>query len=112
VHEVLTSEDAKVLIAFCRAGKLYEIEKWIASGKSIRTPPEIKKPPLHVAIALGFHSLVELLVPQTTLADEVTCSFPRPSRLPEGFERLLAGGRRENRECELAYFGYKPFQFT
>ncbi len=39
-------------------------------------------------------------------------SFPRPARLPACFERLLIGGRRENRECELAYFSYKPFQFT
>ena len=46
----LTSEDAKVLIALCRAGKLYEIERWIASGKSIHTQPQTKKTPLQVAI--------------------------------------------------------------
>jgi ankyrin repeat protein len=59
--ELLTLEDAKALIALCRAGKLYEIEKWIASGKSIQTPPEVRKTPLHIAIDSGFHSLVELL---------------------------------------------------
>jgi hypothetical protein len=60
--EVLSPDDAKVLVGLCRAGKLYEIEKWIASGKSLRTPPQIKKTPLQVAMDLGFHSLIELLV--------------------------------------------------
>ncbi len=62
MSESLTLEDGKVLISLCRAGKLYEIEKWIASGKSIRTPPQTKKTPLRVATDLGFHSLIELLV--------------------------------------------------
>jgi hypothetical protein len=61
VSDLLKLEDAKALIALCRAGTLYEIEKWIASGKSIRTPPQTKKTPLQVAIDLGFHSLIELL---------------------------------------------------
>jgi hypothetical protein len=60
VSEFLTSEDKKVLIALCRAGKLYEIERWISSGKSIRTAQQTKKTPLLVAIELGFHSLIEL----------------------------------------------------
>ena len=58
----MTAEELKALIALCRAGKLYEVEKWIASGKSITVPPKTKKSPLHIAIDLGFHSLVELLV--------------------------------------------------
>jgi ankyrin repeat protein len=61
MSELLTSEESKGLIALCRAGKLYEVDKWITSGKSIQTPPEIRKTPLHIAIDLGFHSLVELL---------------------------------------------------
>lgn len=60
--EFLSPDDAKFLVGLCRAGKLYEIEKWIAAGKSIRAPPQIKKTPLKVAIDLGFHSLIELLV--------------------------------------------------
>ena len=60
--EPLSSEDGKLLIGLCRAGKLYEIEKWLAAGKSLHTPPHIKKTPLQVAIELGFHSLIELLV--------------------------------------------------
>jgi len=60
--EALTVEEAKSLIDLCRDGKLYDIEKWIDSGKSIQVPPLCKKTPLHVALDLGFHSLVELLV--------------------------------------------------
>lgn len=62
MSETLSPEDGKLLLALCRAGRLYDIEKWIASGKSIRTPPQIKKTPLQVAIDLGFHSLIELFV--------------------------------------------------
>jgi ankyrin repeat protein len=61
VPERLTSEEAKGLLHLCRTGRLYEIEKWIASGLSIHTPPEIRRTPLHIAIDSGFHSLVELL---------------------------------------------------
>ena len=42
MSETLTSEDAKSLLHLCRAGRLYEIEKWIASGKSIQTPAEVR----------------------------------------------------------------------
>ena len=59
--EQLTSEEAKSLLELCRAGRLYEVEKWITSGKSIQTPGEVRKTPLHIAIESGFHSLVELL---------------------------------------------------
>jgi hypothetical protein len=30
-----SSEQAKELVALCRAGKLYDMEKWIAAGKSL-----------------------------------------------------------------------------
>jgi ankyrin repeat protein len=61
VAEHLTSEEAKNLLHLCRAGRLYEVEKWIASGKSIQTSADVRKTPLHIAIDSGFHSLVELL---------------------------------------------------
>ena len=50
-----------MLLALCRAGKLYDVERWIASGRSILTAPSIKKTPLLTAIDAGFHSLVELI---------------------------------------------------
>ena len=38
MDETLTLEEAKLLIEHCRAGRLYEVERWIASGKSIQPP--------------------------------------------------------------------------
>jgi hypothetical protein len=61
VSTCLTNEESKALLALCRAGKLYEVERWIASGASVCTSPSIKKTPLLTAIETGFHSLVELL---------------------------------------------------
>ncbi len=61
MQEVLTIENTKLLLDHCRDGRLYEIEKWIASGESLLTHPASKKRPLYIAIESGFHSLVELL---------------------------------------------------
>src|SRR5580700_2461670 len=58
---VLGLEVAKLLATLCQQGKLYEVEKWIASGKSLAGPPECKTTPLQIALDRGFHSLVELL---------------------------------------------------
>jgi hypothetical protein len=52
---------SRVLIALCRAGKLYEIERWIAAGKSIVTAQTVRKAPPLTAVETGLHSLVELL---------------------------------------------------
>lgn len=61
-----TYEEIKPLIDLCKAGKLFEVQKWIASGKPVNGPPSIsgyrRKGPLEVAIGLGFHSLVEALL--------------------------------------------------
>ena len=53
-------------MAFCRAGDLYEIERWIGAGKSLRTSIRFTMTPLHTAVELGFHSLVKLLVRNET----------------------------------------------
>ena len=58
----LSLAEAKELIRLCGSGRLYEVEAWIRAGKSIAVPAEIRKTPLKVAIATGFHSLVELLL--------------------------------------------------
>lgn len=58
----LTPIESKALVNLCRAGKLYDVEGWIEAEKSIRPAPEIRKTPLTVALDLGFHSLVELLI--------------------------------------------------
>ncbi len=36
------ANDAKELIRMCRAGRLFEIEKWIADGKSLDISEAIK----------------------------------------------------------------------
>jgi len=58
---VLTIEQGKELVRLCRTGRLYEVDTWIASGKSLSVPSEIKKTPLQIAVDIGFHSLIRLL---------------------------------------------------
>ena len=62
MSEVLERNEAKSLLSLCHAGKLYETERWIAAGNSIRVSAEIGEKPLEVALSLGFHSLAELLL--------------------------------------------------
>ena len=57
---VATSEDTKELVNLCRAGQLYEIEKWIAAGKPLDVPAKYRSL-LRVALQTGFHSLIELI---------------------------------------------------
>jgi ankyrin repeat protein len=54
-------EEAKKLLNLCRAGRLYEIEKWIAAGKSLEIPTQKYETLLQVAVRTGFHSLIELI---------------------------------------------------
>jgi ankyrin repeat protein len=58
----LTRDEASELNRLCADGKLYEVEAWIRSGRSLVVPPELRTKPLAVAISTGFHSLVELLL--------------------------------------------------
>ena len=61
-----TYEEIKPLIDLCKAGKLFEVQEWIASGKPVNGPQPVsgyrRKDPLEVAINLGFHSLVQVLL--------------------------------------------------
>jgi len=60
--EELAIDEAKQLLGLCAAGRLYAIEEWVQAGRSLQVPRGLKKTPLDVAIALGFHSLIELLL--------------------------------------------------
>ncbi len=55
----------KELVRLCRAGRLYEIERWINDGKSLEIPASTKRGRqrtlLEIAVETGFHSLVELI---------------------------------------------------
>jgi hypothetical protein len=60
------SADSKELLALCRAGKLYEIDKWIADGKRVDLPVGKNKTLLQVAVETKFHSLIELIAKHDT----------------------------------------------
>jgi ankyrin repeat protein len=62
-----TYEEIKPLVDFCKAGKLFEAQEWIASGKPVNLPLIREKKagrqsPLQIAMELGFHSLVKVLL--------------------------------------------------
>lgn len=63
--EITSPDQAKELIALSCAGKLYELEKWIAEGKSLDISSSLKRGRhttlLQIAVKTGFHSLVELI---------------------------------------------------
>lgn len=50
----------------CKAGRVFEVQDWIASGKPVNPPPPEKgirrKRPLEVAIGRGIYSLVQVLL--------------------------------------------------
>jgi len=62
----LTIDESKTFLAFCRSGRLYDVDQWIAAGKSIVTHPSIKRTPLLTAIDTGFHSWLNCW-PETSL---------------------------------------------
>jgi hypothetical protein len=37
IVDILTEDATKLLLDLCRTGKLYEIERWIDAGRSLRT---------------------------------------------------------------------------
>jgi hypothetical protein len=88
----------KELVRLCRAGRLYEIERWINDGKSLEIPARTKggrqRSLLEIAVETGFSSLVELIAKheasQSTkdaaLGDAVS------SRRMDLVELLLASG--------------------
>lgn len=62
VSEILSEADAKELLRLCKLGRLYDVQGWTTSGKSLCLPSNLRTTPLKVALDTGFHSLVELLV--------------------------------------------------
>jgi hypothetical protein len=60
-----TYQEIQPLLDLCKAGKLFDVQKWIAEGNPIDPPLGVKSSkntPLWTAIELGFHSLVEVLL--------------------------------------------------
>ena len=62
VTQELLPDEAHELLRLCKAGRLYDVEKWIRAGRSLSVPGTLKKTPLGVALESGSHSLVELLL--------------------------------------------------
>lgn len=64
------ANDAKELVALCRAGRLYKVEEWIADGRPLDISRAIKRGRqrslLEIAVEIGFHSLVELIAKHET----------------------------------------------
>jgi ankyrin repeat protein len=55
------------LLSLCRAGRLFDVQAWVQAGKPVNPPPRPAKgararSPLDVALDLGFHSLIEVLL--------------------------------------------------
>ncbi len=63
---MLSTTETKELLRLCKTGRLFDVQDWIASGKSICVPADSRTTPLEVALDTGFHSLVELLVRNET----------------------------------------------
>src|SRR5580692_3496226 len=55
------TEEIKELVRLCRRGRLYDVESWIATGKSFEGIIAKRKTLLQIAVETGFHSLVELI---------------------------------------------------
>ena len=60
-------EELVPLVELCRAGKLFDVQDWIQSGKPVNPPAghyrgSRKRVPIEYAINAGFHSLVKVLL--------------------------------------------------
>jgi hypothetical protein len=67
VRRADAAEEIRPLVELCKAGRLFEVQAWIAAGKPVNPPlpsskREHSKSPLEIAIDRGFHSLVEVLL--------------------------------------------------
>ena len=90
--------NSKELLRLCRAGRLYELHKWIAEGKSLVLAASAKrgrqKSLLEIAVETGFHSLVELIAKHETNQSSKDAALAQAvsSRRLDLVELLLANG--------------------
>lgn len=50
------------MLRLCREGRLFELQEWVAAGKSLSVPTGYRQTPMQVALTTGFHSLIEFLL--------------------------------------------------
>jgi hypothetical protein len=86
----------KELVRLCRAGRLYEIERWINDGKSLEIPASTKRGRqrtlLEIAVETGFHSLVELIAEHEASQSEKNAALYSLVESHEVF--CVIGGKR------------------
>ena len=91
-------DQSKELVELCRTGKLYQLQKWIADGKSLENPPTARgsrrKSLLEIAVDTGFHSLVELIAKHETnqSSRDAALAHAVATRRLDLVELLLANG--------------------
>jgi hypothetical protein len=61
MSEILSQKESTILLGLCRARRLFEIQKWIGSGKSLGVAIECKENHAPSGAGDRFHSLVELI---------------------------------------------------
>lgn len=54
-------EAAEHLLRLCREGRLFELQEWLAAGRSLSVPAHYRQTPLRIAVNTEFHSLIEFL---------------------------------------------------
>jgi len=59
VSASLSSTEAKHLLQLCKTGRLFDVQNWISSGKSLSVPAELRTTLLKVAIDTGFLARLE-----------------------------------------------------
>ena len=100
------NEDAKELVSLCRAGRLYEIERWIAAGKPLDVPVvknRKSKTLLQIAVDTGFHSLVELIAKHETSQSSKNAALADSVSLRRlDFVELLVGNGADITSVPLA----------
>lgn len=66
-------DDIKELMVLVRAGKLFDVQKWIAEGKRIVPPQPCRTSPLRAAVETKFHSMVEVFLQTGVDQEERNC---------------------------------------
>jgi hypothetical protein len=67
VRRATTYDQIRPLVDLCKAGRLFDVQAWIAAGEPVNPPPiptsgRRGKTPLEIALDLGFHSLIQVLL--------------------------------------------------
>ncbi len=91
----LTRKQTATLCRLCREGMLFEVQDWIAAGRSLQTNRKTGEHPLVLASTNGFHSLVKILLEH---------GGPPPQEcLDEALATAIHGGHCEASRLLLAH---------